>query len=308
MRNSRVLIVLCTGFALAALAFSPAQAQFKFKLGKGQEKSIGDSMYNDVRKKPGLITRGKDYELVLRIGRRLVESNDLRDYTYTFHLVNDDTVNAFATPGGYLYVNRGLLKQMAYDESMLAGVMAHELGHIKDRHPSRGAEKQMQSQLGLGLLGLALGDEQKTLMKILGGAAGMANLKYSRDMEEWADRYGVTLTYNAGYDPYGMARGLLTLQGLYGKGDGIGEWWLSNHPSNSARVKRTQQIAEEVSGRAEGYWAVPCPPKGHPLYEEYRSKCGSGKQVIDSDYPLKGTVKEDPTVIYRREDRRSRSR
>jgi hypothetical protein len=133
----------------------------------------------------------------------------------------------------------------------------------------------------------------------------MANLKYSRDMEEWADRYGVELAYNAGYDPYGMVRGLETLGILYGKGDNLSEW-MGNHPSNSGRVKRTLQIAEEVSGQPLGYWAIPCPPKGHPLYDKYKSICGkSGQRVIDSDYPLK---REDSTIYYRREDRGSRGR
>jgi beta-barrel assembly-enhancing protease len=294
-------------FVLSALTLAlpfTGQAQFKFKLGKSQETAIGSDMYNEVKQKPGFITRGKEYDLVQRIGRRLVEANNLTDYTYRFSLVNDKEVNAFATPGGYLYVNLGLVNYMGYDESMLAGVMSHELGHIKDRHPSRGAEKQMQSQLGVSLLGLAIGKKNKDLMTLLGGAAGMANLKYGRDMEEWADRYGVELAYNAGYDPYGMARGLETLQALHGKGDNLSEW-LSNHPSNSSRIKRTRQIAHEMSGHSEGYWTIPCPPKSHPLYNAYKGKCGKGKQAIDSDYPLK---REDPTVIYRREERSSRSR
>lgn len=299
--RATVVIALC---AICGLIVQPAHAQFKFKLGKGQEASIGSDMYKELKQKPGLVTRGKEYELVQRIGNKLVQTNNLADYDYKFMVVKDNEVNAFATPGGYLYVNLGLLKYMDYDESMLAGVMSHEMGHIKDRHPARGAEKAMQTQVGVGLLGLALGKKNRSLMQVVGGAAGMANLKYSRDMEEWADRYGVELSYNAGYDPYGMARGLETLQALYGKGDNLSEW-MSNHPSNSGRVKRVRAIALEVSGQNEGYWAIPCPPKGHPLYDAYKGKCGKGRQLIDRDYPLK---REDPTVIYRREDRKSRGR
>jgi beta-barrel assembly-enhancing protease len=302
MRN-KVALLFVTLFA-CAVASGPAHAQFKFKLGKGQEASIGSDMYSELKQKPGFVTKGKEYELVQRIGEKLVRANNLTDYDYKFMVVKNKEVNAFATPGGYLYVNLGLLDYMGYDESMLAGVMSHEMGHIKDRHPARGAEKAMQSQLGVGLLGLALGKKNKDLVKVLGGAAGMANLKYGRDMEEWADRYGVELAYNAGYDPYGMARGLETLQALFGKGDNLSEW-MSNHPSNSGRIKRVRAIALEASGHQEGYWAVPCPPKGHPLYEQYKGKCGKGKQLIDRDYPLK---REDPTVIYRREDRGSRAR
>ncbi|MDQ3024313.1 MAG: M48 family metallopeptidase, partial [bacterium] len=249
------MLVFAVTLLLCVVPLTAAHAQLKFKLGKSEESSIGKDMFDQVKSKQGLILKGKEYDLVQQIGKRLVERNSLTGYTYTFHLVKDDSVNAFATPGGYLYVHTGLLKYMGYDVSMLAGVMSHELGHIKDRHPSRGAEKQMQGQLGLGLLGMALGQKNKTLMQVLGGATGMANLKYSRDMEEWADRFGVELAYNAGYDPYGMARGLETLGALYGKGDSLSEW-LGNHPSNSGRVARTMKIAKDVSGRDSGYWTI----------------------------------------------------
>jgi beta-barrel assembly-enhancing protease len=299
--GNRTVGVVLTMLLLCGTGTTAAHAQLKFKLGKSQETAMGQDMYREL--KPKLVTRGKEYDMVQRVGRRIVEFNDLREYDYTFHLVKDDSVNAFATPGGFLYVHTGLLKYMAYDESMLAGVMAHEIGHAKDRHVARGAEKQMQSQLGVGLLGMLLGEKNKDLVKLVGGASAMANLKYSRDMEEWADTHGVELAYNAGYDPYGMARGLKTLQGLYGKGGGFDEW-LSNHPSNSSRVKRTARIAQEVSGQSEGYWAIPCPPKGHPLYDEYRGKCGSGKQ-IDAGYPLRSDEPQEYKRIDGRPSRRS---
>src|SRR5688572_15995563 len=116
----RITVVsLLVTLVVSALAIQPAQAQFKFKLGKGQEASIGGDMYSELKQKPGFVTKGKDYELVQRIGEKLVRANNLTDYEYRFTVVRDDEVNAFATPGGYLYVNVGLLKYMGYDESML---------------------------------------------------------------------------------------------------------------------------------------------------------------------------------------------
>lgn len=282
MKFSIAVLSVCVLTALVLPCSAQAQS---LRMGKAQEASIGKDMYEEFRQKPGLSTSGADYEQVQRIGRRIVEANDLREYDYTFHLVSDDAVNAFATPGGYLYVNRGLVRAMGYDESMLAGVMAHEIGHAKDRHVARGAEKQMQSQLGLGLLGLAIGRDQQTLMEVLGGAAGIANLKYSRDMEEWADTHGVELAYNAGYDPYGMVRGLETLAALHGSGNSLSEWF-ARHPSTSNRITRTTGIAREVSGREHGFMPIPCPPANHPLYETYRGRCSRSAQ-IDSDYPYR---------------------
>lgn len=264
--------MLRAGLALAALAVlsaQPAEAKWlKFKLSKGMEKTLGSQMLDAVKQDPGLVTKGADYDQVQRIGQALVEKNGLTEYDYQFHLVKDKDVNAFATAGGHVYVNQGLVEMMGYDESMLASVMAHELGHAKDRHVARGTEKMLQAQLGLGVISAFFGDGNKDLIDALGGVAGLASLKYSRDMEEWADRYGVELTYNAGYDAWGMVRGLQCLDALYGSAGDVGEW-MQNHPSTDNRVARTSEIALSACGKAQGYRPIPVPPKKHVLYKVY---------------------------------------
>ncbi len=254
----------------------PAEAGgLKFKLSKKQEASLGADMNKELAADPGFITKGKEYEMVQRIGKRLVERNKLDQYEYKFFYIKQDEVNAFATPGGYVYVTRGLIKTMGYDEAMVAGVVGHEVGHAKDRHTARGAEKRIQAALGIGILGMVLGGDKgnDTLLQALGGAAGMATLKYSRDFEEWADRSGVELAYGAGYDAYGLTRGLEMLNALYGSTDKVGEW-MASHPSTKDRVARTARIAEEVTGGKQmGYVSIPAAPKGSPLYEKY----GKGK-------------------------------
>lgn len=254
---------------LVAVTAQPAEAKWlKFKLSKGMEKTIASQALSSIEQDPGLVTKGADYEQVQRIGKALVEKNGLKEYDYQFHLVNDKDVNAFATAGGHIYVNQGLVNVMGYDESMLASVMAHELGHAKDRHVARGTEKMIQAQLGLGVISAFFGNDNKSLVDALGGVAGLASLKYSRDMEEWADRYGVELSYNAGYDAWGMVRGLQCLDALYGSSGDVGEW-MQNHPSTDNRIERTSEIALNACGKPQGYRAIPVPPKKHVLYKVY---------------------------------------
>ena len=295
MMKTRKPIVMIVAIILALPFVFPAPASaggFKFKkmfrMSKGQEQSIAKGMNAELEADPGFITEGEYFELVQEIGKQLVEGNGLDEYDYQFFVVKQDEVNAFAAPAGYIYVTKGLLDYMAYDKSMLAGVMAHELGHSKDRHVAKGFEKMIQGTLGLGILGLILGDENSDITDALGAAGGVVYLKYNRDQEEWADRYGVDLAYTAGYDPFGMVRGLECLEALYGSVDDIGEW-MTNHPATDNRVERTTQIAMDTSGKEHGYMQIPCPPKDHPLYEQYKGRCSRPipRSVIKRTAPIR---------------------
>jgi len=281
----RSRLVLPTILLLSAvLLLLPAAANaggFRklFKMSKSQELSIAQEMNTELAKDPGLVTKGKQYDEVQRIGQRLVKANALKQYDYKFFLTKDDEVNAFCTPGGYVYVTSGLLKYMAYDESMLAAVMAHELGHAKDRHVAKGYEKMLSGALGLGVLGIALGKQNQDITKALGTAGGVVMLKYNRDQEEWADRAGVELTYGAGYDAYGLLRSLQCLEALYGSSDNV-TTWLSNHPATKDRITRVTAIARELCGKEQGYRSIPVPPKDNPLYKLYGASLKGTSPVV----------------------------
>ena len=106
---------------LALAQSSPAEAGLGklFGMSKSQEKEIAEDMLSEIRQDPGLITRGTQYQLVQEIGNRLVDRNRLTEYDYRFFLVDQEEVNAFATPAGYIYVTQGLVDYMGYDRSML---------------------------------------------------------------------------------------------------------------------------------------------------------------------------------------------
>ena len=150
-------------------------------------------------------------------------------------------VNAFALPGGYLYVNLGLIRA-AENESELAGVMGHEIGHIVGRHGA----KQLTKQLGLAAVAqLVLGKDPNQLEKIVGGIVATGTLmKYSRDAEREADAYAVQETYDAGIAPEGMATFFEKLLKLQKEGSSQIEQIFSTHPPTNERIANVRsQIA-----------------------------------------------------------------
>lgn len=173
------------------------------------------------------------------IGRRLVESvpPEFRhsEFRYTFTGVNLKEINAFALPGGPMFLNRGML-QAARTDDEVAGVMAHELSHVVLRHGTLQAAKAQKFQLG-ALAGQVLGS-------IVGGRTGQVIsqgsqfglstyfLKYSREYEREADLLGAQIMARAGYDPRQMANMFRTIEQ---RGGGSGPEWLSDHPDPGNR-------------------------------------------------------------------------
>ena len=176
---------------------------------------------------------------VERVGQRLVQNipNEFRhpQFRYTFDVVNVSDLNAFALPGGPMYINRGML-QAAKNEGEVAGVLAHEISHVALRHGTAQAGKATPYQVG-SILGQIAG-------AIIGGVAGQAIslgsqvipgtlfLKYGREYERQADLLGAQIMARAGYDPRDMANMFQTIQA---KGGGGGPEWLSSHPNPGNR-------------------------------------------------------------------------
>ena len=145
------------------------------------------------------------------IGRRLVAVCDRQELVYTFGVVDDQDVNAFSLPGGYVFINRGLIEKTASDDE-LAGVIAHEVAHIAARH----AIKRYESSLGLQLVQLAtLAARQGAVAQGVGVATRTAQLAYARQDELEADRLGVKYMKAAGFDPAAMLTFLEKIHALH---------------------------------------------------------------------------------------------
>ena len=197
---------------------------------------------------PLLIDRpAADY--VTRLGRQLAQRAPGPKYPYTFSIANYRELNAFALPGGPVWIHRGII-HAARNESELAGVLAHEVAHIAQRHAADQLTKQLVANGLLGLLGAVLGNDggARTAQISAQMLAGGYLLKFSRDDEKEADRVGTQILERAGWDPRGMVAFMETIRREQGRDPGSVEVFLSSHPAPSERVELLRRAAAAQSG------------------------------------------------------------
>jgi Zn-dependent protease with chaperone function len=181
---------------------------------------------------------------VQRLGQELASHAPGEKWPYNFHVVNQKEINAFALPGGAIFVNLGTI-QATDNEAQLAGVMAHEISHVVQRHGTRAASKQMAAQLPLALLGGLMGRGALSQMAQLGISFGVGSyfLKNSRQSESEADLLGTDIMYDTGFDPHQMAVFFAKLEEQGGKQGTVAQF-LSDHPNPG---NRAQAVSREVS-------------------------------------------------------------
>jgi beta-barrel assembly-enhancing protease len=179
---------------------------------------------------------------VQRLGQQLAAHAPGEKWPYTFHVVNQKEINAFALPGGPVFVNAGTI-QAADNEAELAGVMAHEISHVVQRHGTRAASKQMAAQLPLAILGGVMGQGALSQMAQMGLGFGMGSyfLKNSRTAESEADLLGTDIMYDSGFNPRAMADFFTKLEE---EGGARGPQFFSDHPDPG---NRAQSVAKEVA-------------------------------------------------------------
>ena len=195
-----------------------------------QERGLGDQFSRQVESQKRLVRDPAVVSYVRGIGSRLTAAAGPQPFPITWNVVVDRDVNAFAGPGGYIYVNTGLITR-ARNASELAAVMAHEFSHVALRHVSGAVARQQQvAILGAGVTA-ATGSE--AWGQVAGTGAGLWNLKFDRAAEREADRYGVGLMRRAGYDPNGMVTMFQLLATTGGSGGG---GFLSSHPGIGERI------------------------------------------------------------------------
>lgn len=236
-------------FALAAILSSAPLASQPRKLKPGinlfskeQDIQLGREASREIEKRLRLLDDRRIHEYVERLGRRLAERPEADRYPYSFKVVDDKEINAFALPGGPVYVNTGVILA-AENEAQLAGVVAHEISHVALRHGTNQVTKANLVQLPAILAGLAMGSD--SLLGQLGqlGVSLGANsllLKFSRGAERDADLLGSRIMAGAGYNPIEMARFFEKLEG--GKGLRAPQF-LSSHPNPG---NRRRAVEEEI--------------------------------------------------------------
>ncbi len=217
------------------------------------EIALGKDAQREVRRQVPELRDGPAARYVSDIGRRLAARAAGPRYPYSFSIANHRELNAFALPGGPVWIHRGILHAAA-NESELAGVLAHEIAHIAQRHAADQITKQLVANGLLGLLGAVLGNGGGARTARI-GAQVMANgylLTFSREDEREADRIGVQIVRRAGWNPAGMAAFMTTLREEAGRDPSSVEVFLSSHPATAERaamLKRT--IGPRPSGRID---------------------------------------------------------
>lgn len=255
--SQRITAKWTAGLLAVALIVMPiataAQTRIQYHSNKYQPSEdvrLGRQAAAEVEQKLPQLRDSQVQAYVESVGQRLVAAIPPEfqhpEFRYYFRVVNARDINAFALPGGPMYVNRGMI-QAARNEGEMAGVMAHEISHVALRHGTAQATKAQKYSLGAGVAGI--------LGTILGGPAvgqaaqipfAVSFLRFSREYETEADLLGARIMANAGYDPQDLANMFRTIER---QGGGGGGGWFSDHPSPANRYQRIVQEAQQLQIR-----------------------------------------------------------
>lgn len=215
-----------------------------------REQALGKELSKELEASSKLLDDPMVCDYVNQLGQRLVRSSDAK-VPFTIKVLDDDQVNAFALPGGYFYVNSGLILA-AQSEAELAGVMAHEIAHVAARHGTKGATRSQiwnLASMSLVFVGGPVGMAARQLTSI---AVPMTFMKFSRNFEREADLLGIEYEYAAGYDPQAFVDFFERIAGQRKKPNFIARAF-DSHPMNQDRIRRAQKEIETMLAPHDQY-------------------------------------------------------
>jgi len=252
-RRSEGLALALVLLATMAWAQEPTHFHPGFNLfSKEQDIQLGQESAAQVRKQMHLIKDPLLIAYVNKVGKRLAASQEAQEsgFPFSFEVVADPTINAFALPGGPMFINTGLLKAVD-NEAQLAGVMGHEMSHVILRHGTNQASKAELIELPAALAGQMGGSSMlgKLTQVGIGLGANSVLLKFSRSAESQADLMGSHLMAEAGYDPMQLAR---FFEKLNAQGN-LGLQFLSDHPNPDNRERAIEQEAQRLPQQVYRY-------------------------------------------------------
>jgi len=212
---------------------------------ESQESEMGKQAPQEVAQTMGLYNDPEAQAYVAELGKQMAAKTERPNLPWEFHIVEDASVNAFALPGGFIYVTRGLMTTIN-DEAELATVVGHEIGHVTNRHSVQQMSKQELAQLGLGV-GSILSSDIARFGQIASAGLSVLFLKYSRDAENQADQAGFRYALNQGYDVREMAKVFETLDRIsQTSGGGKLPEWLETHPDPGNRIQHIESILDTL--------------------------------------------------------------
>jgi Zn-dependent protease with chaperone function len=246
-----VATVMVTAACAARQPGEPLRPGFNM-FSKEQDIQLGREAAAEVRQQVQVVQNDFLQDYVSRIGQRLASQPEAGGFPYSFTLVNDKSINAFALPGGPLFMHTGLIAE-AENEAQLAGVVAHEIAHVALRHGTNQVSKANLIQLPAMVAGAVVGNGSilGQLAQVgIGLGANSILLKYSRDAENQADALGARLMAKAGYNPLEMAR---FFEKLEAEGGARGPQFLSSHPNPGNRVRSVQAEIRTIPQASYGF-------------------------------------------------------
>jgi len=245
------LLIVTSLFSLTAIAWGIEKLHFKpgFNLfAPQQDVQLGRENATQVGKEMPILNDATVERYVNDLGGRLqtYAPNNRSEYAWQFKVVNSKDINAFALPGGFIFVNRGAI-EAAENEAELAGVMAHESGHVVMRHGTHQASEMVLAQAPLAILGGFLGQGGSLVGQLaqygIGFGVQSVFLHNSRSMESQADEVGTYILYQAGYDPHAMARFFQIIEQKYPQRT---MQFFSDHPNPENRIQKVDAEIPEL--------------------------------------------------------------
>ena len=246
-RDLRGRVCLAASFVLIihlvhGCSVNPVNGEREFSLiSEDQEIAIGRDGATDVARSIGLVDAAALQGYLQSIGARLAQGSERPQLPWSFQVIDDPIPNAFAIPGGYIFITRGMMALMG-SEAQLVSVVGHEIGHVTARHSVSMMSRAQVAQIGLGIglgIGSILSPNLAQFSELAGGGLSLLFLSYGRDAERQTDDLGFRCALEEGYDVREMARVFSSLQRSGGlAGASPLPLWLSSHPYPEERIRR----------------------------------------------------------------------
>jgi len=242
-RATCVVLAACVTLSTACATNPVTGKRGMSLLSEAEELAIGQQADVEIRREMGVYDDEALQKYVSDIGLELARHSHRPNLPWSFTIVDNPAINAFALPGGYIYVTRGILAYLG-DESELAGVLGHEIGHVTARHAAQAYTRQAQAGVGLAILSIFV-PSTRPFTDLGATGLNVFFLKHGRDAELEADRLGVEYGSAAGWDPEGVPRFLATLARVDAMSERGLPNWLSTHPDPGSRVEKAEPVADK---------------------------------------------------------------
>ena len=237
----RLVAAVLVGLVAVGCARNPATGKNELMLvSEGQEIAMGAAYDSQVVASIGLYPDPALQSYIADLGNKLAATSERPKLPWTFRVVDDPAVNAFAVPGGHVYVTRGILAHIT-NEAELATVVGHEIGHVTARHTAHEISREQLANIGLAIGSIASSQVAK-YAGVASQALGVLFLKFSRDNENQADELGVRYSSRANYDSRQMVKVMQMLDKLEASSGGRLPEWLATHPNPGNRVEHINSV------------------------------------------------------------------